>query len=85
MFELEQFVSDCRAAFEQDRSHKAVREVLAGAMSNPAAVLKQLGEPTRAEIRKLFHSDALTIINVVWAPNMMVMPHDHRMWATIGI
>jgi predicted metal-dependent enzyme (double-stranded beta helix superfamily) len=85
MFELGHFISDCRAAFAQDRTHKAVREVLARAISNPATVLKELGEPTRAEIRKLFHSDSFTIINVVWAPNMMVMPHNHRMWATIGI
>jgi hypothetical protein len=31
-----------------------------------------LGEPQRAEIQKIFHSDALTILNVVWAPGMMV-------------
>jgi predicted metal-dependent enzyme (double-stranded beta helix superfamily) len=85
MFEAERFVADCRAAYAQDSSHKAVREVLARAVSDPAAVLKELGEPTRAEIRKLYHSDALTIINVVWAPGMMVMPHNHRMWAVIGI
>ena len=85
MFELERFVSDCRAAFAQDSSHKAVCEVLGRAMSDSAAVLRELGEPKRAEIRKLFHSEKLTIINVVWAPNMMVMPHNHRMWATIGI
>jgi predicted metal-dependent enzyme (double-stranded beta helix superfamily) len=85
MFQREQFVADCRAAFAQDPTHKAVREVLARAMSDPAAVLRELGEPTGAEIRTLFHSDTLTIINVVWAPNMMVMPHNHRMWATIGI
>lgn len=85
MFEVEQFVADCRAAFAEDTSHKMVREVLARAMSDPAAVLKGLGEPKRAEIRKLFHSDNLTIINVVWAPMMTVMPHNHRMWAAIGI
>jgi predicted metal-dependent enzyme (double-stranded beta helix superfamily) len=85
MFEVEQFVADCRAAFAEDTSHKAIREVLARAMSDPSAVLKGLGEPKRAEIRKLFHSDSLTIINVVWAPKMMVMPHNHRMWAVIGI
>jgi predicted metal-dependent enzyme (double-stranded beta helix superfamily) len=44
-----------------------------------------LGEPKRAEIKELFHSNALTILNVVWAPGMMVMPHNHRMWAVIGI
>jgi predicted metal-dependent enzyme (double-stranded beta helix superfamily) len=85
MLETERFVADCRAAFAEDPTHKAVREVLASAVSDPAAVLKGLGEPKRAEIQKLFHSDALTIINVVWAPGMMVMPHNHRMWAVIGI
>jgi predicted metal-dependent enzyme (double-stranded beta helix superfamily) len=85
MFEPERFVADCRTAFAEDSSHKAVREVLARAVSDPAAVLKGLGEPKRAEIRKLFHSDSLTILNVVWAPMMTVMPHNHRMWAVIGI
>jgi hypothetical protein len=65
MFEVERFVADCRAAFAQDPTHKAVREVLAHAVSDPTAVLKGLGEPKRAEIQKLFHSTALTILNVV--------------------
>jgi len=85
MFETEQFISDCCAAFAVDPTHKAVREVLARAMSEPVAVLRGLGEPKRAEIRKLFHSDSFTILNVIWAPGMMVMPHNHRMWAVIGI
>ena len=85
MFETEQFVADCRAAFTGDSTNNAIREVVARAMSEPAAVLKALGEPKRAETQKLFHSDSLTILNVIWAPGMMVMPHDHRMWAVIGI
>ena len=85
VFETEQFVADCCAAFAQDPTHKGVREVLARAISNPTAVLKVFGEPQRAEIQKFFHSDALTILNVVWAPGMMLMPHNHRMWAVIGI
>jgi predicted metal-dependent enzyme (double-stranded beta helix superfamily) len=85
MFEVERFVADCRAAFAQDATHKAVREVLARAVSDPGAVLKGVGEPKRAEVQKLFHSDSLTILNVVWAPMMTVMPHNHRMWAVIGI
>src|SRR5499427_1952301 len=85
MFDVDQFVADCRAAFGEDTTHKAVREVLARAVSDPAAVLRGLGEPKRAEIQKLFHSDRLTILKVVWAPGMAVMPHNHRMWAVIGI
>ena len=85
MFETERFIADCRAAFAEDPTHKAVREVLASTVSDPVAVLKGLGEPKRAEIQKLFHSDTLTIINVVWAPGMMVMAHNHKMWAVIDI
>jgi hypothetical protein len=68
MFEAERFVADCRAAFAKDPTHKAIREVLARTVSDPTAVLKGLGEPKRDGIQELFHSDALTIINVVWAP-----------------
>jgi len=85
MFETERFVADCRAAFAGDPTHKAIREVVARAVSDPAAVLKGLGEPRGAAAQELFRSDALTILNVVWAPGMMVMPHNHRMWAVIGI
>ena len=38
MFETEQFVADCRAAFAADSTHKTIREVLARAVSEPAAV-----------------------------------------------
>ncbi|TMB01325.1 MAG: hypothetical protein E6J64_19495, partial [Deltaproteobacteria bacterium] len=81
MFELDQFIADCRAALTSDAPHKAVREVVARAVSEPAAVLRALGEPRRAELRKLYCSGELTVLNVVWAPGMTLLPHDHRMWA----
>jgi predicted metal-dependent enzyme (double-stranded beta helix superfamily) len=85
MFDPEQFVADCRTALAADQTQRAIREVLARAVSEPSAVLRGLGEPKRPESRTLFHSDSLTILNVIWAPGMMVMPHDHRMWAVIGV
>jgi predicted metal-dependent enzyme (double-stranded beta helix superfamily) len=85
MFDIEQFAAECRAALKEDKSHKSVREVVARAVADPAAVLKGLGEPRRAEARKLYHAPDLTILNVVWAPMMTVMPHNHNMWAVIGI
>jgi predicted metal-dependent enzyme (double-stranded beta helix superfamily) len=30
-------------------------------------------------------SPEITIINVVWAPNMTFMPHNHLTWAVIGL
>jgi predicted metal-dependent enzyme (double-stranded beta helix superfamily) len=85
MFDLEQFAAECRAALKEDKSHKSVREVLARAVADPAAVLKGLGEPTRAGVHKLYHGPDLTILNVVWGPMMTVTPHNHNMWAVIGI
>jgi predicted metal-dependent enzyme (double-stranded beta helix superfamily) len=85
MFELDQFIADCRAALVADKSHKSTREVVARAVSDPAAVLKALGEPKRSEVQKLYHSSDLTILNVIWAPRMTIMPHNHQMWAVIGI
>ena len=83
--ELDRFIADCRAAHAADRSHKAVREVVARAVSEPGAVLKMLGEPTRGEVQKIYHSPELTILNVIWAPYMTIYPHNHRMWAVIGV
>src|SRR5258708_692670 len=85
MFELEQFVAECRVAFKQEASQKFVREVVARAVSDPAQVLKALGGPKRAEMQILHRSDDLTILNVMWAPWMTLLPHNHQMWAVIGI
>ena len=85
MFDVERFVADCRAAHAEDRSHKAVREVLARVLHQPGQLVQGLGAPTRAGIQKLHHSPELTILNVVWAPRMTIFPHNHRMWAVIGI
>jgi predicted metal-dependent enzyme (double-stranded beta helix superfamily) len=85
MFEIDRFIADCRAALAQDSSHKAVREVVARAVSEPAAVLKALGEPTQAALKTIYHAPDLTILNLVWGPHMTLMPHDHKMWAVIGI
>src|SRR5437867_1525548 len=85
MFELHQFIADCRAALTADPSHRYVREVVARAVAEPAAVLKSVGEPKCGGLHKLHHSDDLTILNVVWAPMMTLLPHNHQMWAVIGI
>ena len=85
MFDLQQFTADCRAALAADPSHKLVREVVAQAVSDTNALLREIGEPKRAEIQKLYHAPELTILNVIWGPMMTIMPHNHRMWAVIGI
>ena len=85
MFDLDQFVADCRQAVSQDSSQKSVREVIARAVSEPTQVVKGLGEPQRGGVQTLYRADNLTILNVIWGPRMTVMPHNHQMWAVIGV
>jgi len=85
MFDRDRFVEDCRAALKEDARHRAVRDIIARAVSEPGDVLRGLGEPTEAGFSKLYHGEELTILNVVWAPLMTLMPHNHRMWAVIGV
>jgi predicted metal-dependent enzyme (double-stranded beta helix superfamily) len=84
-FDLDEFIADCRVALTAERSHKCVREVVARAVSNPASVLKVLGEPQRGGLHTLYRSKDLTVLNVIWAPHMVRVPHNHLMWAVIGI
>ncbi len=85
MFDLDHFIEDCREAVREDASHKAAREVLARVNADPASILKALGEPRQAGVTPLYKSDTLTILNVVWGKRMTIMPHNHRMWAVIGV
>jgi predicted metal-dependent enzyme (double-stranded beta helix superfamily) len=85
MFDLDQLIVDCRAALAAQASPAAVRDIVARAVSEPGAVFKALGEPRCSEIQTLHRSDDLTILNVIWGPRMTIMPHNHEMWAVIGI
>jgi predicted metal-dependent enzyme (double-stranded beta helix superfamily) len=84
-FELEAFLEDVKRARAEPEAQAAVQEILARAVSDPRAVVRGLGEPAGAGIHTLYRAPDLTVLNVVWAPLMVLLPHDHRMWATIGI
>jgi len=85
MMDIDQFVADCIAANEGADAQAAVNEVLARAVSDPAAVLAALGEPSKAGLNVLLTSPTLTIFAASWTPQMNLMPHNHLMWANIGI
>ncbi|GAC1358165.1 MAG: hypothetical protein NVSMB31_18600 [Vulcanimicrobiaceae bacterium] len=84
-FEVEAFIDDCKGAIGAAGAQKAVHEIVSRVVSSPRAVVERLGEPTAGGIQTIYHSLNLTILNIVWAPKMTLLPHDHRMWAVIGI
>jgi predicted metal-dependent enzyme (double-stranded beta helix superfamily) len=85
MFEIARFIDECQAAVKQSDAFRAVKELVARVVSEPAQVLRALGEPERSGVQTLYKANDLTILNVCWGPRMEFHPHDHRMWAVIGI
>ena len=83
-FDLDELLADCRAGSSESDPRRAIREVIQRAMTRPDAVGDAL-RPKLGGFTLLLHEPDLTVLHVVWAPGMRIYPHDHRMWATIGI
>jgi predicted metal-dependent enzyme (double-stranded beta helix superfamily) len=84
MFDVDELVAACHDAAAETQPLLAVRDVLERAVADPSAIAEAL-PPTRAELVPLHVSPELTVLKVVWGPGMLLGPHDHRMWAAIGI
>jgi predicted metal-dependent enzyme (double-stranded beta helix superfamily) len=85
IFDVEQFIEDVKQARLESDSQRSVEEVLSRAVSRPNALLAGLGEPKTAGMHTIYNDDNLTILNVIWAPLMTLPPHNHTIWASIGI
>ena len=83
--DIDQFIVDCKVALNDGIPTKAVRAVVAHAVSDERVAIKALGIPQQGGVQKIYVSDELTILNIVWAPGLEIMPHNHNMWAVIGI
>ena len=77
----DELVACCITASEEAEPRLAVKEVLERAVRQlPEEVEKPAGW------LDIWHlSPTLTVLNAVWPPGMTLYPHDHRMWAAIGI
>jgi predicted metal-dependent enzyme (double-stranded beta helix superfamily) len=84
MFDVDELVDSCREALAETEPRRAVREVLDRALASPDDLAEVL-DPQEGGLHLLHHAPDLTVIHVVWAPGMVLRPHDHRMWAVIGI
>ena len=84
MFDVDDFLARCRVAVRETEPRRAIREELARVVAASGDVAEAL-RPAEAGIDVLVQDDDLTVLHVVWAPGMRIFPHDHGMWAAIGI
>ena len=88
LFDIEQFVEDCK-----DKRASAVKEVLEAVLRDPESVKqafnavapgKEVGQGNIADMA-LYKSPELTILKAAVPAGFKSPPHDHRMWAVIGV
>jgi predicted metal-dependent enzyme (double-stranded beta helix superfamily) len=83
--ELDDVVGRCQAAIREATPSLAVRDVLDELVRDPSGLEAAVGEVERGGITRLHVSPELTVLRVAWTPGMVLYPHDHRVWAVIGI
>lgn len=85
MFDPQELVQACQSALLAENPAQAAQDVVARVVCEPEAIIAALGEPAEAGVSTLHHAADLTVLNIVWAPGMALHPHNHEMWACIGI
>ncbi len=83
--DIDQLLADLQSALVESSPEQSVREILSRLISRPSELLATLGEPGQAEIQRLHVSPELTVLNVIWGSHMTLKPHNHNMWAVIGV
>ena len=85
MFNKEAFIEQCKSVAHLEDSHKRIKVILEDALKDPKSIMNELGRPTEAGVQTLYEASNLSILNFVWAPGMELHPHNHNLWAIIGI
>lgn len=82
---VEDIIARCQGALGEHTPALAVRDVLDELVADPAALDQALGPVELGGITTLHNAGDLTILRVAWTPGMALNPHEHRMWAVIGM
>jgi predicted metal-dependent enzyme (double-stranded beta helix superfamily) len=83
VFDIDAFIADCQAALAESQPMLAIKQILDEAMREPDALATALGG---LGIGLLHRTAELTVANIVVPPGSpRSLPHDHRMWALVGI
>ncbi len=82
---VEDIIARCQAALAEHTPALAVRDVLDELVADHTALEQALGPVELGGITTLHNAADLTILRVAWTPGMALNPHEHRMWAVIGM
>lgn len=88
MFDLSAFIDDCRRLVAEPHAPRRILELMREALTHPDEIARAV-PPLEAGVgvldAPLYRAADLTVLNVALRPGMLSIPHDHRIWAVIGI
>ncbi len=85
MFDSQEFIDSCQTALKEHAPELAIKELVERAMSRPSEVVSAFGTPTQGGITTLHRSNELTVLHIIWPPGVVLYPHNHNLWAVIGL
>ncbi len=84
VIDLDGFVAECLTARAEPQPALAVKEILERLVGEPESVAAALH--AQPGVAVLHRSPDLTVLSVVIPAGLpQTLPHDHRMWAVVGI
>jgi predicted metal-dependent enzyme (double-stranded beta helix superfamily) len=86
-FDKDNLVSECLEAVRSaDRPQTVVKDIISRTVSMPSAIEAEVRPLSESPMMTVWHrSDELTVLHIVWPPDVDLFAHDHNMWAVIGI
>jgi predicted metal-dependent enzyme (double-stranded beta helix superfamily) len=82
--DVDTLVGRLRDATREHTPSLAVRDVLDEAIAG-GELERALPTVTEGGITTLYNAPELTVLRVAWTPGMKLNPHNHNMWAVIGL
>ncbi|SRR6266508_808130 len=83
--DVDEIIDRCQRAVGEHTPPLAVRDVLEELVRQPAALEAALEPVTEGGIRVIHRAPDLTVLHLAWTPGISLNPHEHAMWAVVGM
>ena len=83
--DIDEIVARCRQARGEHTPQLAIRDTVEELVSDPSALASAIGPLTEGGIQVLHRAPDLTVLHIAWTPGMKLYPHNHAMFAVVGM
>ncbi len=86
-FDKDELVAACLNAVRSDPDPRiSVKEIVERTVSDPGSIESEVRPWMESPMMTVWYrSEELTVLHIVWPPDVDLFAHDHNMWANIGI